>query len=159
MKKILMPFAIAIALLVTVASCTPEEKVSMIGTYEGNIKTNAPLKIKVATVDMDTTFTTMAGTAIIAETESEDTLGLTVKLEIDGVPINIENIPAYKVSDSKITITNYIFKYADAFPMYVNGAATLDGTTLTANVKLSNAPSSLAGTSFDGDLTFTGEKK
>ncbi len=161
MKKILTTLLLVSAILLTVSSCKPEEKeavCTMCGTYNGNIVTNDTLRIHVTDLlDNDTMFSTLASVAKISESSSKDSLDVVVSLTLAGVDVDLD-VTGYKTSDSKITITNYIYNYANILDILVNGEVTINGSDAVADVKLANAPDAPNGVLVEGDLTFTGSK-
>lgn len=158
MKKILMPFMLLLAVIVTISSCGKEEEATdMTGFYSGNVNTNSDLVIFYSpVVDVDTAFSTLAATAELSEHDSDDSLNLEVKMTLDGTPITVK-VPAYKSSESSIAITNYPYTYL-VVNMIVNGTGSVDGDDLTAKLTLANGAGNPATTIISGDLTFVGAR-
>ena len=145
----------------TISSCDPEPEVvecTMCGTYNGNIKTNDTLRIHVdGVLENDTVFSTLASTAKISESNSKDSLNVVVSLNLAGVDVDLD-VTGYKTSDTEITISNFIYNYANILDILVNGNVIITGNDAVANVKLANPTNAPAGVLVEGDLTFTGNK-
>ena len=152
MKKFLMTFLVALTIAVTISSCDPKEEdptCTMCATYNGKI--NGDIKV----VEQDTTLVDVTSIAKIEETSYEDSVSLTVDVEIAGTPVSV-NVMAFKNSESTFSVTNTIYKYGGAVPILVNGSGTANGTTCTANITLAEADGTTD--SIDGDINFAGTK-
>lgn len=146
-------------IVISISSC--EKEVDLTGTYNGNTVTNKPMTIHASSEVniVDTTITTLDSKLVIQKTDDEKILELTIELKMGSTPFNIKEVPADKISDSEIKITDFTYEYLGSIPILVNGSAKLDKDgKLKANIILSNAGNAISNTEFDGDLTFTGTK-
>ena len=156
MKKLLMPFLVLLALVVTISSCKPEdEECTICGEYDGTV--SGDLKVIFGDlVDTDTTISNVPATATLDETAYDDSLALGVDLVIDGTPISV-TVNVFKNTETTFSVVNTIYKYLGAVPLLVNGTGSVtDGNTAMANIKLTEADGSTDA--IDADLDFVGTK-
>ena len=162
MKKILMSLLL-VGLIVNISSCDkkidPEPSTcDMCGTYTGNARTNDTLRIHVGSiVNLDTTFSTLASTAVVTKSLEDDSLDLTVSLVLAGVAIDVA-VTGYKTSATKLTITDKIYNYNNITDILVNGSVDVSGDDAVADILLSKAPGAPASILIEGNLTFEGSK-
>ncbi|MGB1018258.1 MAG: hypothetical protein ACPGVH_04255 [Chitinophagales bacterium] len=150
MKKLVSPFIIVLALIVSLSACE-KKSCEMCGEYTGTV--SGPIKVLFApVVETDTTLAGVGSKASIIETSYEDSVTLSVDVEIAGTPVSV-SVNAFKDTETTFSVTNTIFKYGGAVPILVNGTGTADGKTCKATITIAGADGST--TAIDGKLSFT----